>query len=176
MATRPLRPDDDFDPATAALLLYHARRLVRGSMFRKGEMKEARQELSARLLERLAKHDPARSSAWTFRNCVAKSASSDLAREARAQKRDPRRERPLGGVLARELGLLREPEWRVEWVDVRLDVTEALEGLPADARHVAGLLMVFNEAEAARRAKMSRQRVRTLRRVIERHLSERGLP
>ena len=176
MAAHPLGPDDDFDAKTAALLRFHAARLMKCGAFRRGERQDARQELSARLMERMRRHDPGRGSTWTFGNCVLTRTSADLSRHASAQKRDRGRERPLRGVSERELEELRERAWRVERVDLRLDVREALADLPPDVRHVAGLLMVFTPAEVGQRTGLSRQRVRRMQKTIEWHLRGRGLP
>jgi DNA-directed RNA polymerase specialized sigma24 family protein len=176
MAARPLRPEDDFDPRIARLIRHHGRRLVGCHLFRPDEREDVTQDLGAHVVSRMPKHDPRRASAYTFAARGLASKQVDLARHAGAQKRDRRRERPLHDVAEDELAPLRERAWRVERVDVRLDVRDALEGLPHDARHVAGLLMVFNEAEVSRVTGMGRQKVRRLREVITRHLRERGLP
>jgi hypothetical protein len=97
----------------------------------------------------------------------------DLVRRAHAAKRDRRREWRVEDVPEDRLAVGPGDQ---ELVDLGFDVAEALAGLAGVARDVALLLTSLSEAEAVRATGMSRQRVRTIKQQIERHLRARGLP
>ena len=175
MGARPPELNDRFDPRIAVRIRVRAREMARAKHVRKGEQPDLRQELWAHFLKQLANYDPSRGAQYTFAECVTGRKCTDVVRHNRTQRRDRRREEPLDGVPDRKLAGPRERGWRVEQVDLRLDVRDALADLPDDVRLVAALLMVFGESEVVRRTGFSRQRVRTLRKVIERRLKERGL-
>jgi RNA polymerase sigma factor (sigma-70 family) len=167
----------DLDPKVAGLIRRKARLLSRSYGFRKGDEEDLRQEMAVHVIERMGRHDPRRSGRPTFVDRVLEAKAADLLRHVLARKRDRRREGPLDSdVPERGQEERRERAWSLERLVLRLDVRDALAGLPDDLRNVAGLLTVYGQAEAARRTGLTRQQVRGTERRIERHLRERGLP
>jgi RNA polymerase sigma factor (sigma-70 family) len=167
----------DLDPEISALIRRKARILSRSYGFKLGDEEDIRQELAAHIIEKLRHHDPRRATTPTFVDCLLDSKAVDLLRYVLARKRDRRREEPPDtDVPDRDLEELRDKAWNLERVELAMDVWEALADLPEDVREVAGLLMVYGQAEVARMTRLSREQVRRMERRIARHLRQRGLP
>jgi hypothetical protein len=155
-----------------ALIQDKVGRLVGRHGFRSGDWDDLEQELALHWVVREPGYDPARASAITYADRSLDTRIVDLIRYAHAAKRDRRREWRVEDVPE---DLLAVGPGDQERVDLGIDVAAALAGLAGVARDVALLLTSLSEAEAVRATGMSRQRVRTIKQQIERHLRARGV-
>jgi RNA polymerase sigma factor (sigma-70 family) len=154
------------------LIRHKVGRLLGGGVFGLGDRDDLEQELALHWVLREGRYDPERASLATYASRTLDSRVIDLLRRARAAKRDRRREWRVDDVPE---DLLAVGPADQERVDLGLDVAEALAGLAGVARDVAMILTSLSEAEAVRATGMSRQRVRTAKHEIERHLRARGV-
>jgi hypothetical protein len=157
-----------FDPRVAALIRYKARKLVGQHGFTRDDEEDLRQELALHVVKGLQRHDPARGSERTFADRIVTSKVASIIERARAQKRDRTRERLLSDDV--EIVARSAPA-----VDLLADVRRAVATLPLYLRPVASLLENHTQAEVARRTRLTRQQVRTMRKRIARHFRAHGL-
>jgi hypothetical protein len=140
--------------------------------FRWADRDDFEQELALHWVVREPRYDPRRASLVTYASRSLDSRIIDFIRRAHAAKRDRRREWRVEDVPEDMLAAYAPDLART---DEAIDVWVALAGLAGVARDLALLLMSLSEADAVRETGMTRQRVRTLKRQIERHLRARGV-
>ena len=156
---------DDYAKKT---IFHKARRLAGKHGFKKADLEDLMQELALDLWERLPKYDPGKGAFATFVTRLIERKISNLIRHRCQAIRDFRREagslneiheEPLGdlGELSRSLGqedldrhkgVETRPE--AERMDLRLDISMALAGLPPHLKALAKLLSAHSISEAAR--------------------------
>jgi RNA polymerase sigma factor (sigma-70 family) len=169
-------PSFDLDPRISEMIRFKAEKLANGPAFRRGDEEDIRQDLSLHLVERMRRHDPSRSSTYTYADRVLTNKVKDLVRRAHAQRRDFSRERRLEELPPRTLDDLHGHFSHVERQrDLRLDVTAALASLPQDDQGIALLLRDHSVAAATRLTGRSRQSVRTARGRVRKHLEACGV-
>jgi hypothetical protein len=139
--------------------------------FRDSDLEDLQQDLALHWIPRAKRHDARRASLATYADRALNSRVIDLVRHAHALKRQGR-EWTIDDVPEDLLAAAAQSAVH----DLAIDVWAALADLTGRAREVALLLMVLPEAGVVRATGMSRQRVRGLKRRIERQLRGRGLP
>jgi len=161
------RQNNGFNSYIKRLVEYKAQGLVGKAGYMRGDVEDIKQEMFLDLLKRMRKFDPAKASLSTFADRVVSRKACDLLRHRQADMRDWRREafsldeevESEEGVTLRhdvigrdEAGCRKGGHYRhgEEVPSVKMDVAEALAGLPSELRRAAELLMRMSVSEAAR--------------------------
>jgi len=157
---------DDYARET---IRHKARQLIGKYRFTRDDFEDLQQNMTLDLLERLPKFDPDKATHSTFVARVVEHKISSLIRHRTQEMRDYRREAfsvneaikdGNGGTVERaqtisqdelslRTGKYRRPEG--DRINLRLDLSFIMAGLPPELQHLAKLLQTYSIAETARR-------------------------
>jgi RNA polymerase sigma factor (sigma-70 family) len=167
------------DPFTCALVRRKVQ-IVGRAGFHRQDREDLQQAILVRVFESRVRFDPARGHWRAYMTAIVDRYGNNLIRQATAQRRDPRRVRPLDPEDADAHIDRRRPASRAptaEQIDLAIDLSEALRELPYDLRTLAECLMDDSLAEAARRLNLTRSQARTAVRRLRTRLKEKfGFP
>ena len=135
------------------------------------DREDIEQFLRKRVLKAWPSYDPTRSQPNTFADRVIDAAVSSYIRDRTRQKRDPSRVQPLEGC-GYEPATDRHDAHRL---DLQMDVRIGLDGLDANDRAYALLLMDYGPVEAQRRAGLTKRKAESARKRIKQALIDGGL-
>lgn len=160
--------DPRFTPSDAELIKHKVRRIVGRYGFRRSDEEDLQQELALHVFVRMAKFDPSRASRATFVDRICTNKLANLIEHQTAQRRNPGRcVGSLDGALEEMVA-----DGRDDQTDARLDLADAIAGLPPELQRVAICLMAHKPAEAERVLGLTREQLRHRRRLIKKHLAE----
>jgi len=172
------------------VIRHKARQLIGKYGFTRDDYDDLQQEMMLDLLRRLGKYDPSKAGLSTFVARIVDRKVSTLIRHQRQEKRDYRRQvcsldakvedqdgqaRGLDEVLSQDAfddEVARHDRPGAERLDLRLDLTLALDELPDDLRQLALRLQTRTVAEIARelgvpRSTLYEKGIARLRKIFE---------
>ena len=151
------------------------------------EREDAEQEIWLRIVRRLRSYDAARASLMTFLFHVIESATRDVRRKVRKERRGPKTnlndaaqrdgdERvSLFSAEQQEFALGHRRTSAEEQVDLALDTAEVIDTLPAEFRTLCDLLRESTAAVVADRLQISRATLYRLLHIAREHLEDHRL-
>ena len=167
-----------------------ARRLVRRTGIRAGDIGDVQSELTLELLERLPEYDPARSTFGAFVTCVIRRHAMKIQRARMREMRHPGREEcslnedildERGRRIERAETMSREHDRRrrgrtdQEKCEMAIDIERMLSRLPRKVRRLCELVKTMTVAEAARRLRLKESTVRSQLAALRESFRDAGL-
>jgi len=171
---------NSLDEYARKLIRLKAGQLVGTYGFTTSDREGLEQRLALHLIEHMDQFDPEQGSRNTFLNRIVDRRIISILRQRFAQRRDYRRTVPLDEAMADQNGERREPVDRRRACvdrssDLAIDLSDVIESLDGDTRHMFGLLMHESVAETARRLGLTRAEARTRIARIRKLLTDSGL-
>jgi len=162
------------------LIRAKARKLVGTHGYTTSDRADIEQELALHLVHQMDKFDSTRSRWNTFVDRIVDRRIISILRHRLAQRRDYRRTVPFDQPMADQNGERLEPVDRRRArvnrsSDLAIDLSDVIECLDRDTRHMFGLLMHESIAETARRLGLTRAEARTRVARIRKLLTDSGL-
>lgn len=180
-----------FDGFTASFIRSRARKLIGKAGFRPSDLYDLIQEFALDLVQRRPRYDPRKGTWEAFVIVVCENRAASLLAHRRAAMRTPEREErslncaPSQGRCPESLSDVSEAQHRQrtgqrfwtheEAVDFQLDVAQALNPLPPEARTLCQGLMAGSISEVARQRGVSRQSLYRQVAPIRRQFENAGL-
>lgn len=148
-----------------------ANNLVGRFSLTESDREDIEQFLRKRVVKAWPAYDPKRSQPNTFADRVIDAATASFIRDRTRMKRDPSRVQPLDGC-GYEPTTDRHDAHRL---DLEMDVRIGLDGLDANDRAYALLLMDYGPVEAQRRSGLTKRKAESARKRIRQALIDGGL-
>jgi RNA polymerase sigma-70 factor (ECF subfamily) len=180
MATQTaLTPDNCIDDYALARIDYRVGRLVEAFHLDEHTAEDLRQDMIVELLEASSRYDPARSRRNTFITRVLDRHYLHLARGlANRQKHEALHPTPISVLEHFQPAgndVRRGERSACERSELAMDLSELIDGLPAQLRRICEELQVFTPAEVAKRLRLHRSTVYRAMDDIRQHFVAAGL-
>ncbi|MDL5053331.1 hypothetical protein QQ056_07210 [Oscillatoria laete-virens NRMC-F 0139] len=173
----------ELSPLATMLINKTAKDMIGKGGFTNSDLADLRQELTLYLLERIGHHRPDLASEKTFFQKLLENKAWKMIRRNRAQRRDVMRERSLLSTVdfdddCEPITLqetIVDPASTQANVELRADVNDVLDSIPADLRKICELLRTMSWRAAMRKMRIPKNQMQVVRTQLQEIFTAAGL-